>query len=35
MLGDTLHDFDGGFRKTPLDHQRSLVEDNAAKWGTE
>lgn len=35
MLGDTLHDFDGGFRKTPLDHQKSLVEDNAAKWGTE
>ncbi|WP_063312333.1 HAD family acid phosphatase [Pseudovibrio sp. Ad26] len=35
MLGDTLHDFDGGFRKTPLDHQKSLVDENAAKWGAE
>ncbi|KZL20235.1 Lipoprotein E precursor [Pseudovibrio axinellae] len=35
MLGDTLHDFDGGFRKTPLDDQISLVDKSAAKWGTE
>ncbi|SDR30430.1 5'-nucleotidase, lipoprotein e(P4) family [Pseudovibrio sp. Tun.PSC04-5.I4] len=35
MLGDTLHDFDGGFRKTPLDDQKALVDENAAKWGTE
>lgn len=35
LLGDTLHDFDNGFRKTPLDDQKALVAENAAKWGAE
>lgn len=35
LLGDTLHDFDNGFRKTPLEDQKSLVAESAAKWGTE
>lgn len=35
LLGDTLHDFDGGFRKTPLDQQKALVHENAAKFGAE
>lgn len=35
MLGDTLHDFDGRFRKTPLEEQRATVEEEAAKWGAE
>lgn len=35
LLGDTLHDFDGGFRKTPLDQQRALVQESAAKFGKE
>lgn len=35
MLGDTLHDFDGRFRKTPLNEQRATVDQEAAKWGAE
>ncbi|MDP5306517.1 5'-nucleotidase, lipoprotein e(P4) family [Paracoccus spongiarum] len=35
LLGDTLHDFDGRFRKTPLDAQRATVAEEAAKWGAE
>lgn len=35
LLGDTLHDFDGGFRKTPLEDQRNLVTDSGDKWGAE
>ncbi|MCF3974316.1 5'-nucleotidase, lipoprotein e(P4) family [Paracoccus salsus] len=35
LLGDTLHDFDGRFRKTPLDAQRATVVEESAKWGTE
>jgi len=35
MLGDTLHDFDGRFRKTPLADQRATVAAEAGKWGTE
>jgi 5'-nucleotidase (lipoprotein e(P4) family) len=35
MLGDTLHDFDGRFRKTPLAEQRATVAAEAGKWGTE
>ena len=33
LLGDTLHDFDARFRKTPLDQQRATVAEEAAKWG--
>lgn len=35
LLGDTLHDFDGRFRKTPLDQQKATVDEEAAKWGAE
>ncbi|WP_445937707.1 5'-nucleotidase, lipoprotein e(P4) family [Pseudomonas sp.] len=35
LLGDTLHDFDGRFRKTPLADQRATVASEAGKWGTE
>lgn len=35
LLGDTLHDFDNGFRKTPLEDQKALVDENAGKWGSE
>ncbi|WP_252733395.1 5'-nucleotidase, lipoprotein e(P4) family [Paracoccus marinaquae] len=35
LLGDTLHDFDGRFRKTPLDEQKATVDQEAAKWGAE
>jgi 5'-nucleotidase (lipoprotein e(P4) family) len=35
MLGDTLHDFDGRFRKTPLAEQRATVAAEADKWGAE
>lgn len=35
LLGDTLHDFDARFRKTPLDEQRKTVAAEADKWGTE
>lgn len=35
LLGDTLHDFDGRFRKTPLEDQKATVDEEAAKWGTE
>lgn len=35
LLGDTLHDFDGRFRKTPLDAQKETVDAEAAKWGKE
>lgn len=35
LLGDTLHDFDGRFRKTPLADQRATVAGEADKWGTE
>ena len=33
LLGDTLHDFDARFRKTPLDAQRKTVADESGKWG--
>ena len=33
LLGDTLHDFDGRFRKTPLEDQKATVDEEAAKWG--
>ncbi len=35
LLGDTLHDFDARFRKTPLDAQRNTVAEEAGKWGVE
>lgn len=35
LLGDTLHDFDARFRKTPLSEQRQTVAAEADKWGTE
>lgn len=35
LIGDTLHDFDARFRKTPLDQQKATVTEEAAKWGTE
>lgn len=35
LLGDTLHDFDARFRKTPLDEQKATVAAESAKWGTE
>lgn len=35
LIGDTLHDFDGRFRKTPLEDQKETVKEEAAKWGTE
>lgn len=35
LLGDTLHDFDGRFRKTPLDQQKATVTEETAKWGKE
>lgn len=35
LLGDTLHDFDARFRKTPLDQQRQTVAGETGKWGTE
>ncbi len=33
LLGDTLHDFDGRFRKTPLEDQKATVDEESAKWG--
>lgn len=35
LLGDTLHDFDARFRKTPLDAQRNTVAEESGKWGVE
>lgn len=35
LLGDTLHDFDGRFRKTPLAEQRATVAAEADKWGAD
>ncbi len=35
LIGDTLHDFDGRFRKTPLEDQKATVAEEAAKWGAE
>ncbi len=35
LIGDTLHDFDGRFRKTPLDQQIATVGEEKAKFGTE
>lgn len=35
LLGDTLHDFDGRFRKTPLEEQRATATEEAEKWGDE
>lgn len=35
LLGDTLHDFDARFRKTPLDEQKATVAEESAKWGAE
>ncbi|MCW2291158.1 5'-nucleotidase (lipoprotein e(P4) family) [Pseudomonas sp. BIGb0408] len=35
LLGDTLHDFDARFRKTPVAEQRATAEAESAKWGTE
>ncbi|MDU9409426.1 HAD family acid phosphatase [Pseudomonas sp. zfem001] len=35
LLGDTLHDFDARFRKTPLDAQRKAVAEESDKWGVE
>lgn len=35
LLGDTLHDFDARFRKTPLADQRATVAAEGGKWGTE
>lgn len=35
LLGDTLHDFDARFRKTPLPDQIATVDAEAANWGTE
>ncbi|MDZ4335460.1 MAG: HAD family acid phosphatase [Pseudomonas sp.] len=35
LLGDTLHDFDGRFRKTPLADQRATVAAESSKWGAE
>ena len=35
LIGDTLHDFDARFRKTPLDDQKRTVAEESAKWGTE
>ena len=35
LLGDTLHDFDARFRKTPLDAQRKTVAEESDKWGVE
>ena len=35
LLGDTLHDFDARFRKTPLDAQRNTVAEDSDKWGVE
>jgi 5'-nucleotidase (lipoprotein e(P4) family) len=35
LLGDTLHDFDGRFRKTPLEDQKATVAEESGKWGNE
>ncbi|MGE8498403.1 MAG: 5'-nucleotidase, lipoprotein e(P4) family [Pseudomonas sp.] len=35
LLGDTLHDFDARFRKTPVSEQRASVDAEAGKWGVE
>ena len=35
LLGDTLHDFDGRFRKTPLEDQKATVAEESAKWGNQ
>jgi 5'-nucleotidase (lipoprotein e(P4) family) len=35
LLGDTLHDFDARFRKTPLADQRATVAAEGDKWGVE
>lgn len=33
QLGDTLHDFDGGFAGVPLDDQHRLASDHASRFG--
>ena len=33
LLGDTLHDFDGRFRKTPVVEQRQTVQQESSQWG--
>lgn len=35
LLGDTLHDFDGVFRKAPTDVKRAEVDKNAAHFGAD
>ena len=35
LLGDTLHDFDGVFRKAPTDVKRTEVDKNAARFGAD
>ena len=35
LLGDTLHDFDGVFRKAPTDVKRDEVDKNAAHFGAD
>ncbi|MGE8362536.1 5'-nucleotidase, lipoprotein e(P4) family [Pseudomonas sp.] len=35
LLGDTLHDFDARFRKTPVSEQRASVDTESGKWGVE
>ena len=35
LLGDTLHDFDGVFRKAATDVKRAEVDRNAAHFGAE
>lgn len=35
LLGDTLADFDGRFKKTPLEEQKVTVDEESDKWGAE
>lgn len=35
QLGDTLHDFDGGFATDDLQHQHRLTEDHAHRFGVD
>ena len=35
LLGDTLHDFDGVFRKAATDVKRTEVDRNAAHFGAD
>lgn len=35
LLGDTLADFDGRFKGTPIDEQKGTVDEEADKWGAE